>query len=132
MPFGKILIYTFRDFFCRINKTDISKPENYHLCYFGKAVLSKYFEGYKIVFRDRFFNQNENMEIQCIITERIIQQKVQKSRIISMLDSMLEKEIYCFLFGTRNTKNGIIYININSLDHIVCTDEDIDSDEGID
>lgn len=128
---GRIVKYTFKDFFCRIDKTDISTPENHHLCYFGKAVLRRHYGGYKIVFMDRFLNQNVTMEIQCIITEAIIQQKVQRNRIILMLDAMLDREIYCFLFGTRNTKNKIIYININSLDHIACTDEEIDNDEGI-
>lgn len=128
---GKIINYTFREFFCRISKTNLLTPEYYHFCYFGKAFLSKYFGGYKIIFTDHFLNQNETMEIQCIITEEIIEQKIQRNRIIMMLDSMLGREIYCFLFGTRKTKNENIYININSLDHIACTDEDIDSNEGI-
>lgn len=128
---GKIINYTFRQFFCRISKTTLLIPEYHHFCYFGKAFLSKHFGGYKINFTEHFLNQNETMKIQCIVTEEIIKQKIQRNRIILMLDSMLGKEIYCFLFGTRKTKNDNIYININSLDHIACTDEDIDSNEGI-
>ncbi len=128
---GRIITYEFKDFFCRISKTNVLTPENYHLCYFGKAVLYKHYGGYKIIFKEQFINQNEIMKIQCIIKESIIEQKVQRNRIISMFESMLGKEIYCFLLGTRYTKNENIYININSLDHIACTEEDIDSDEGI-
>lgn len=129
--FDKIYKYSFRDFFCKIDSTNISDIIRYHLCFFGKAIIQRHNDGYKIEFQERFLNQDENMNVKCIITNNIIQKKIQRNPVIEILDNMLGREIFCFLFGKCNIKGNITYINIESLDHIACTEEDINTDEGI-
>ena len=76
-------------------------------------------------------NQDKNMHVKCIITNEIIQKKIQRNSIIEIFNNMLRREIFCFLFGTCNIKENITYINIESLDHIACTEEDIETNDEI-
>lgn len=123
--------YSFSKFFCRINSTNISSVKNYHFCFWGNAIIKRHGKGYKIDFQEKFLDQGENVEVKCFIKNEIIQKKIQRNPIIAILDGMLEREVFCFLFGYCNTKGNITYINIESLDHIACTEEDINTEEGI-
>lgn len=129
--FEKVYKYSFNNFFCRINSTNISDIIKYHLCFFGKAIIQRYNDRYRVEFQEKFLDQNESMKVKCIITNTIIQKKVQRNPVIEILDNLLEREIFCFLFGKCNIKENITYINIESLDHVACTGEDINTDEGI-
>lgn len=128
---GRPYKYTFSEFFCRINCTNIIDIVKYHFCFFGRAIIHQCKIGYIVEFQEKFLNQDENMNVKCIIKNEIIQKKIQRNPVIAILNNLLEREIFCFLFGKCNIKENITYINIESLDHIACTEEDINTDEGI-
>lgn len=129
--YEKIYKYSFSEFFCRINLINVSEITRYHFCYYGEAIIQRYKNGYRVEFQERFLDANDNMNVKCIITNEIIQKKIQRNPVIEILDNLLGREIFCFLFGKCNIKENIAYINIESLDHIACTEENIITDEGI-
>lgn len=124
----KIYNFSFSTLFKDITKTIIIPEYNQRMkIFFGNVKISKNQNGdYWIYFKRTF--KNNDRKVYCVINQKIIDNTLSKNASKKLLDKFLYKEdVYCFLFGKIKQTSDIIFINIESLDHLACTFKKIDN-----
>ena len=122
----KPYVYMIKSLFVEISYSLCDKNEAWkNKVYFGKANISKKNnEEFWINFESHF--QENDKPVCCVIKKNTIDKTNSKRGAVKILERFLEMDnIYCFAFGRLNLTKNIVFINIESLDHFACTDENI-------
>ncbi|SHJ73690.1 hypothetical protein SAMN02745248_00789 [Hathewaya proteolytica DSM 3090] len=92
--------------------------------YYGQAIISKGNSGeYWINFNSMF--KESTKSVKCVIKQEVIDNTHSRTGGLNMIERFLDKKTHCFVLGTIKETDKINYINIASLDHFACTQEDI-------
>lgn len=122
----KPYVYMMKSLFVEISYSLCDKNEAWKSkVYIGKAKISKKSdEEFWINFESHF--QENDKPVCCVIKKDTIDNTNSKRGAVRILERFLDKDnIYCFAFGKLNITKNIVFINIDSLDHFACTDENI-------
>ncbi|WP_028590877.1 hypothetical protein [Paenibacillus massiliensis] len=123
--FGKTYEYSLGTLFNEISAVSINKEEAWKTkVFYGKAIIRKNSKNeYWINFSYKF--NNSDLDVKCSIRKEIIDNSHNKKGSVNNIENFLNKEAYCFLLGSVNITQKILYINVQSLDHIACSFDDV-------
>ncbi|MFB5269833.1 hypothetical protein ACE41H_24060 [Paenibacillus enshidis] len=122
---GKTYEYSLGTLFNELGAANIYKEEAWKTkVFYGKAIIRKNSKNeYWINFSDKF--NNSDLDVKCSIRKEIIDNSHNKTGSVHNIENFVNKEAYCFLLGAVNITQRTLYINIQSLDHIACSFDDV-------